>query len=165
MAKQIRQIFIELLVFLALLVACIKGFYYAEAVYGNQFYALTQTYLSKGVLFVLLLASMLISAIICSYFKPIMTKSGLIKNLLNDKTGSLDLKKLISKKESLFLAVLALLFYFTYENITHLNDYSEQAFFLVLTVYNPISTVLTIKRNLKDKNLTFKEFKKQYKAK
>lgn len=165
MIKQIRQVFIELLVFLALLILTIKGFYYAEDVYGSAFYGLTQTYLSKGVLFVLLLVSMLASAMACSYFKPIVQKTSLIKNLLNEKTGSLDLKKLISKKEGLFLAVLAIVFYITYDNITHLNDYSEQAFFLVLTIYNPISTLLTIKRNLKRNNLTFKDFKTKHKVK
>lgn len=165
MVSQVRKIIIELLIFLALLVLTIKGFYYTESVYSSAFYGLTQTYLSKGVLFILLLVSMLTSAIICSYFKPIMKRTGFIKKLLNDKTDSLDLKKLISKKEGLFLLALAVVFYFTYDNITNLNSYSQQAFFLVLTIYNPVSTILTIRDRLKEENLTIAEFKLKYKAK
>lgn len=145
MKNKLYKITVELFVFLVSFIFTTKAFYYAESILGQDFINFAQNPLTEIILFAILLISMLFSGYIASKnkLKP-------IKFMQTDKQAqTIEFKKLIKSKKSLFVLLLALFFCLTYDNLIHLNDYSQQALLLVLVFYCPLSTILEIKNRKK----------------
>lgn len=161
MIFKFKKTIIELFLFFISFGVTIKLLKMLESLTNKSFEELSNSILHNFYLSVLLLISIITSIIICKYFKKILEPVSFMnkESLKSKNSNNLNFKKIITKKEGLFLIVLALFFYFTYDNVLTLNDYSQKALFIVLIAYIPLSTILTVKQKLKEKNITLKEFK------
>jgi len=159
MAQTIRKYIIEGSLFFATLIVWLKAFHYLEVNNSDLLTYLLNTIFSESLLFAILTLSIILSNIACLYFKTILEPVNFIASLKSLKIKEINIKKLVLAKEALFLIALAVLFYFSYNNIIYFNDYSLIVFCLILIFYIPLSTALTIKKQLEKNKLTLTEFK------
>lgn len=159
----LKRYLVEGLIFLSLFFGTLFSFYSLEK-HNPELLANLLSHLSLCGILSAMAISLLLSAWLCHYFKPLLESISFMKSVSSDKTKRIEIKKLLkSKKLMLLLIGLAVLFYISHKQVIEHSDFSMLTLFIVLTIYAPISTLFAVKYQLQQKNLTFKDYIKNRK--
>ena len=152
----LKRYLTEGFLFFASFIGIIKVFHYLERS-NTELLNTLLSYASLCNVLIALFISVIIAQALCIYFKEILESAKFMDKVKSTKTNKIDIKKLVKSKYLVLLIVLAVIFYFTYDELINYNDYSMLALFSLLIIYIPVSTILTINCQLKKNQLTLKQ--------